>query len=60
MYNGSSVYAARQHQWKLFRMLGAQGVVIPGDSIAVVEALGGDPLEPPDTLPTPSLPPIEP
>jgi D-alanyl-D-alanine carboxypeptidase/D-alanyl-D-alanine-endopeptidase (penicillin-binding protein 4) len=60
MYNGASVYAARQHQWKLFRMLGAQGVVIPGDSVAVVEALGGDPLEPPDTLPTPTLPPIEP
>ena len=60
MYNGSRVYTARQHQWKLFRMLGAQGVVIPGDSIAVVEALGGDPLEPPDTLPRPSLPPIEP
>jgi D-alanyl-D-alanine carboxypeptidase len=60
MYNGSRVYAARQHQWKLFRMLGAQGVVIPGDSVAVVEALGGDALELPDTLPTPPLPPIEP
>jgi D-alanyl-D-alanine carboxypeptidase/D-alanyl-D-alanine-endopeptidase (penicillin-binding protein 4) len=59
MYNGSRVYTARQHQWKLFRMLGAQGVVIPGDSIAVVEALGGDPLEPPDSIPIPSFPPIE-
>jgi D-alanyl-D-alanine carboxypeptidase/D-alanyl-D-alanine-endopeptidase (penicillin-binding protein 4) len=60
MYNGSRVYAARQHQWKLFRLLGAQGVVIPGDSVAVVEALGGEALELPDTLPTPQLPPIEP
>ena len=60
MYNGSRVYTARQHQWKLFRMLGAQGVVIPGDSAAVVEALGGDPLGPPDSIPTPLFPPIEP
>ena len=29
MYNGASVYAAKQEQWKLFRLLGAQGQVIP-------------------------------
>lgn len=31
MYNGGSVYAARQAEWKLFRALGANGVVIPAD-----------------------------
>ena len=34
MYNGSRPGAARQAQWKLFRELGANGVVIPADSIA--------------------------
>lgn len=58
MYNGSRVHTARQHQWKLFRMLGAQGVVIPGDSIAV-ETLGGQSSEPPDSLTIPPLPPVE-
>src|SRR5262249_33484837 len=32
MYNGSRVFAARQAEWRLFRMLGANGVVIPSDS----------------------------
>ena len=45
MYNGASVYAAKQEQWKLFRLLGAQGQVIPGDSTET-EALGGDALPP--------------
>jgi PBP4 family serine-type D-alanyl-D-alanine carboxypeptidase len=44
MYNGRRPYAARQAQWKLFRELGANGVVIPADSAASVPPvqLGGD------------------
>lgn len=45
MYNGGSVYAAKQEQWKLFRLLGAQGQIIPGDSIET-DAIGGDSLPP--------------
>jgi D-alanyl-D-alanine carboxypeptidase/D-alanyl-D-alanine-endopeptidase (penicillin-binding protein 4) len=33
MYNGNRPWAARQAQWKLFRDLGADGVVIPTDSV---------------------------
>ena len=33
MYNGSRTWAARQEQWKLFRLLGADGVVIESDPI---------------------------
>ena len=33
MYNGPRPWAARQAQWRLFRELGANGVVIPADSI---------------------------
>ena len=43
MYNGSRVHAARQAQWKLLRLLGAEGVVIPSDSLAGDDQLGGDP-----------------
>jgi D-alanyl-D-alanine carboxypeptidase/D-alanyl-D-alanine-endopeptidase (penicillin-binding protein 4) len=42
MYNGPRVWAARQQQWKLFRLLGADGVMIPEDSSAVGEQLGGE------------------
>jgi serine-type D-Ala-D-Ala carboxypeptidase/endopeptidase (penicillin-binding protein 4) len=43
MYNGSRPWAARQAQWKLFRELGADGVVIPTDSTpAPPVQLGGD------------------
>ena len=35
MYNGNRPWAARQAQWKLFRELGADGVVIPTDSVPV-------------------------
>jgi D-alanyl-D-alanine carboxypeptidase/D-alanyl-D-alanine-endopeptidase (penicillin-binding protein 4) len=35
MYNGNRPWGARQAQWKLFRELGADGVVIPTDSAAV-------------------------
>jgi PBP4 family serine-type D-alanyl-D-alanine carboxypeptidase len=43
MYNGSRPWAARQAQWRLFRELGANGVVIPADSIPETPVqLGGD------------------
>jgi hypothetical protein len=54
MYNGPSVHAARQQQWKLFRLLGAQGVIIPGDSLDIAGQLGGDDREPPAVPPTPA------
>lgn len=44
MYNGGRPWAARQQQWKLFRVLGADGVVIPSDSIpeSLVPHFGGE------------------
>ncbi|MBA3316811.1 MAG: D-alanyl-D-alanine carboxypeptidase/D-alanyl-D-alanine-endopeptidase [Gemmatimonadales bacterium] len=43
MYNGPRPWAARQAQWKLFRDLGADGVVIPTDSTpAPPVQMGGD------------------
>ncbi len=42
MYNGTRPWAARQAQWKLFRELGANGVVIPADSAPPPVQLGGD------------------
>jgi D-alanyl-D-alanine carboxypeptidase/D-alanyl-D-alanine-endopeptidase (penicillin-binding protein 4) len=41
MYNGPRVYSARQEQWKLFRQLGAQGVLIPEDSLGISSQFGG-------------------
>ena len=32
MYNGNKPWIARQKQWELFRVLGADGVVIPADT----------------------------
>ncbi len=46
MYEGGRVAAARQAQWRLFRTLGAEGVVIPTDSLETDDRLGGD--EPPN------------
>jgi serine-type D-Ala-D-Ala carboxypeptidase/endopeptidase (penicillin-binding protein 4) len=49
MYNGSRPGAARTAQWKLFRLLGANGVVIPADtSTAEPPQLGSDDTAPPD------------
>ncbi|MBA2627795.1 MAG: D-alanyl-D-alanine carboxypeptidase/D-alanyl-D-alanine-endopeptidase [Gemmatimonadales bacterium] len=47
MYNGPRPWAARQAQWQLFRLLGADGVVIPTDSIpeSTVQ-FGGEPTPP--------------
>ncbi len=52
MYNGRRPWAARQAQWKLFRELGANGVVIPADSAAVPAVqMGGDETVHPKWLP---------
>jgi len=43
MYNGRRPWAARQAQWQLFRELGADGVVIPTDSVPPPPVqMGGD------------------
>jgi hypothetical protein len=45
MYNGGRVHTAKRQQWKLFRLLGADGVVIPSDSTPTddeSEQLGGE------------------
>lgn len=47
MYNGGRVHTAKKQQWKLFRLLGADGVEIPTDSLqeevaSPDEQLGGD------------------
>jgi D-alanyl-D-alanine carboxypeptidase/D-alanyl-D-alanine-endopeptidase (penicillin-binding protein 4) len=41
MYNGPRVWSAKQQQWKLFRLLGAEGVTIPDDSLGIA-TLGGE------------------
>lgn len=51
MYNGPRVWAARQEQWKLFRLLGAEGVILPIDSMDAEGQLGSDTREPPATTP---------
>lgn len=52
IYNGPRQPAARQAQWRLFRLLGADGVVIPSDSLpeALEPALGGEAEAKSDTL----------
>jgi len=43
LYNGGRPGVARQEQWKLFRLLGADGVVIPADTTSAEPAqLGGE------------------
>ena len=52
MYNGGRPGAARQEQWKLFRLLGADGVVIPADtSSGEPVQLGGEQTAAPDWWP---------
>jgi hypothetical protein len=45
MYNGPSVAAAKQQQWRLFRVLGANGSVIPSDSVEA-DVMGGEDVPP--------------
>jgi D-alanyl-D-alanine carboxypeptidase/D-alanyl-D-alanine-endopeptidase (penicillin-binding protein 4) len=55
MYNGNRPNAARQEQWKLFRLLGADGVVIPADtSTTEPPQFGGEQTAAPDWWPTAS------
>jgi D-alanyl-D-alanine carboxypeptidase/D-alanyl-D-alanine-endopeptidase (penicillin-binding protein 4) len=51
MYNGGRVKTAKKQQWKLFRLLGADGVTIPDDSFSSEESdqLGGDDAAPADS-----------
>ena len=42
MYNGSRVWSAKQEQWRLFRILGADGVSLSEDSLSIGVQLGGD------------------
>jgi PBP4 family serine-type D-alanyl-D-alanine carboxypeptidase len=47
MYNGNRPWAARQAQWKLFRELGANGVIIPTDTLPEPPVqLGGEETDP--------------
>lgn len=57
MYNGPRPWAARQAQWQLFRLLGADGVVIPADSTPESSLqLGGDATPPlPKWWPLPAV-----
>ena len=41
MYNGSRPSTARQLQWKLFELLGANGSAIPADALTPESPLGG-------------------
>jgi len=56
LYNGGRPNAARQEQWKLFRLLGADGVVIPADTSSAEPAqLGGEQTAPPAWWPTTAI-----
>jgi hypothetical protein len=56
MYNGSRPGAARRAQWSLFRLLGANGVVIPADtSSAEPPQLGGELTAAPEWWQAPSV-----
>lgn len=46
MYNGGRVGAAKQAEWALFRLLGANGIVVPLD-LDPASSLGSAPDEPP-------------
>ena len=53
LYNGNRPAAARQAQWNLFRLLGADGVVIPADTTSGEPVqLGGEQTAPPSWWPT--------
>jgi D-alanyl-D-alanine carboxypeptidase/D-alanyl-D-alanine-endopeptidase (penicillin-binding protein 4) len=49
LYNGPRTWAARQAEWRLFRLLGADGIVVPADTTPVDNGQLGsesDPSEP--------------
>jgi D-alanyl-D-alanine carboxypeptidase len=53
MYNGPRVSTARSEQWRLFRLLGADGVAIPQDTVEISGQLGSESREPPPPQPVP-------
>ncbi len=56
LYNGNRPNTARQEQWKLFRLLGADGVVIPADTSSVEPPqFGGEQTTTPSWWPTASV-----
>jgi D-alanyl-D-alanine carboxypeptidase/D-alanyl-D-alanine-endopeptidase (penicillin-binding protein 4) len=59
MYNGHRVYAAKQQQWRLFRLLGADGTMVPGDSMGP-DIFGGEDTDIPPAPPAPITPPAVP
>lgn len=46
LYNGSRPTTAREEQWKLFRLLGADGVLVPTGTELVGDQFGGDAIVP--------------
>ncbi len=54
IYNGSSTAAARGEQWRLFRLLGADGMLIPTESDIFGGQLGGQ------IAPRGTIPPVRP
>lgn len=48
MYNGPQTWSARQEQWKLFRRLGADGVVIDADTFSPEPQFGSEDETPAD------------
>lgn len=43
LYNGPRTWAARQAEWRLFRLLGADGIVVPADTTVLdTGQLGGE------------------
>jgi D-alanyl-D-alanine carboxypeptidase/D-alanyl-D-alanine-endopeptidase (penicillin-binding protein 4) len=43
LYNGPRTWAARQAEWRLFRLLGADGIVVPADTTVLETGqLGGE------------------
>jgi hypothetical protein len=48
MYNGRRPTTARSEQWRLFRALGGDGVIIPSDQVEELDELqlGGESSEP--------------
>lgn len=47
LYNGSRPTTAREEQWKLFRLLGADGILVPTGAGLVGAQFGGDAIAPP-------------
>ena len=47
LYNGTRPTAAREEQWHLFRLLGADGVLVPTGSAIAGTQLGDDPMTTP-------------